>query len=182
MYNTSMNYEFKDISKIKKAIHSWTSPKLELKNSKISGLGIYAIDEIEEGEILTVWGGKVYTKQEVVEMDDSRAVKWIVSQVSDDFLLGPLTDDTLDWADFYNHSCEPNGTVVNSIFLIANKNIKTDEEITFDYASCNNDFLEMECECGKESCRGYISNKDMKMLEQEGRSTLWPQYKMPKSK
>lgn len=58
-----------------------------------------------------------------------------------------------------NHSCDPNSTFNDEGQLIALKDLKKDEEITYNYllhpipASPWN----FECECKSEECLGWIS-------------------------
>jgi hypothetical protein len=60
-----------------------------------------------------------------------------------------------------NHSCDPNTWWDGSITLVARRDIEVDEEITYDYATCDIDHVfEMECSCGSARCRGAISNRD----------------------
>lgn len=61
-----------------------------------------------------------------------------------------------------NHSCEPNAGIVQDVLLVAMRNIKKDEEITFDYSIITADNWTMECKCGCPSCRKIIGNyKDL---------------------
>lgn len=161
--------------KYKKRIHSWINDNLEIRESEISGTGVYATKVLEKGTLLTVWGGKIYTTSEVANMPSNSVVKTIICQVADNFFSGPFDDDSLDWSDLYNHSCDPNAIVVNSIFLVASRNILKDEEITFDYATCNNKFLNFNCECQSKICRKYISDSDRETFQNQGRYiTNWP--------
>ena len=57
-----------------------------------------------------------------------------------------------------NHSCDPNAGIMRDVFLVAMRNIKKDEEITFDYSVITADNWELECKCGSLSCRKIIGN------------------------
>lgn len=57
-----------------------------------------------------------------------------------------------------NHSCDPNAGIVRDVFLAAMRNIKKDEEITFDYSVITADNWKLECKCGSASCRKVIGN------------------------
>ncbi len=60
-----------------------------------------------------------------------------------------------------NHSCDPNTWWSGSYSLIARRDILADEELTYDYSSCDIDLVfEMQCNCGSSCCRGIISNRD----------------------
>lgn len=70
---------------------------------------------------------------------------------------------------YTNHSCEPNGVIrtkmnafsnTATIALIASKELKKGEEVTFDYATTENfltpEALLSKCLCGSVKCRGKI--------------------------
>jgi len=60
-----------------------------------------------------------------------------------------------------NHSCDPSTWWDSRGRLIARHDIFTDDEITYDYSSCDIDLVfEMVCHCGSPRCRKNISNKD----------------------
>ncbi len=60
-----------------------------------------------------------------------------------------------------NHSCDPNTWWAGSDSLVARRDIHADEEVTYDYSTCDIDLVfEMECHCGAPCCRGRISNRD----------------------
>jgi len=68
--------------------------------------------------------------------------------------------------DFFNHPCNPNSGLKiqnGKAILVAIKNIKSGEEITWDYSTTmNEDDWEMDCVCGSKNCRGRI--RDFKYL------------------
>jgi len=60
-------------------------------------------------------------------------------------------------ASYANHSCEPNCQIEISdghIWLVASKDIKAKEELSFDY--CLDSEMAMLCNCNSKKCRGYI--------------------------
>jgi len=64
-----------------------------------------------------------------------------------------------------NHSCDPNTWWSGSERIIARRDIDENEEITYDYASCDIDLeFHMVCQCGATCCRGHISNNDYRLL------------------
>ena len=93
-------------------------------------------------------------------------------QIEERFVLSPPMNVTEpEDADFFNHSCEPNCGFRGQIFLVAMRDIKNNEEITFDYAMVvskpiGSDFqFEMECNCGSTNCRKKITRDDWKIAE-----------------
>lgn len=74
-------------------------------------------------------------------------------QVGEDKYLGPSGD----FDDFINHSCDPNSGIQikgKKVVLLAIKDIKQNEEITWDYSTTmDEDDWEMDCQCGCLKCR-----------------------------
>lgn len=69
---------------------------------------------------------------------------------------------------FVNHSCEPNAGIKGNFDLIAIVDIPIHEEIRFDYSTTmDEDHYQMECKCGKPSCRNIVT--DFKKLPIEVR-------------
>jgi hypothetical protein len=61
-----------------------------------------------------------------------------------------------------NHSCDPNVGITRDVFLVAMRDIRGDEEVTFDYSMITADDWTLECLCGSPSCRKLIGNyKDL---------------------
>ncbi len=62
-----------------------------------------------------------------------------------------------------NHSCDPNAGIRGERKLIALRDIKAGEEITFDYSTTAHPSVEpevwtMKCQCGSANCRGDVAN------------------------
>ena len=53
---------------------------------------------------------------------------------------------------------DPNAGIVRDVFLTAMRDIKKDEEITFDYSVITADNWTLECKCGSPRCRKVIGN------------------------
>lgn len=148
--------------------NNWLSPKLEVRKSKIKGNGVFAKENILQGTRLAIFGGKLMFIDEIKNL--SGHLKDYTMQIEERFVLGPSLDETeLDETNFFNHSCEPNSGFKGQIFLVAMKDIKKNEEITFDYAmvvseSVGSDIVfEMECNCGSINCRKKITENDWKL-------------------
>lgn len=143
---------------------SYCSPKLEVRPSReIGGRGLYAKEAILEGELLAVWGGEVFTRKELEAYPEEITTHSI--QVEEDIFIGPVKIGE-DPADFFNHSCNPNGWLVGQIVLVAMRDIQPDEEVCFDYATSDgSDYDEFECLCGQPNCRKKITCKDWMLSE-----------------
>lgn len=70
-------------------------------------------------------------------------------------------DGNVDWnpARLLNHSCSPNTEALadgERIWITALRDIKADEEITFNYNYDLEDYREHPCACGSSNCVGFI--------------------------
>ena len=60
-----------------------------------------------------------------------------------------------------NHSCDPNTWWSGADSLVARYDIRSGEEITYDYTTTDIDLpFRMKCDCKAECCRGVITNMD----------------------
>lgn len=150
--------------------HNWLNPGLEVRNSKIGGRGVFAREDVIRGTRLAIFGGKLMFIDEIRNLPEH--LQEYTMQVEERFILGPPQNSTYpDETDFFNHSCEPNSGFKGQMFLVAMRDIKNNEEITFDYAmvvseSVGSDFVfEMECKCGSSNCRKKITENDWKIPE-----------------
>ncbi len=122
--------------------------KVVVRKSRIQGRGVVATGNFKKGD-------------EILKIDDSN----VITDIS------KLTKKELDWRDFLehdktvlmkvperhiNHSCDPN-TYVKTIEgirrVIAMRNIKKGEEITYDYAVNGSGGVPWKCHCGSKVCR-----------------------------
>jgi len=151
---------------------SYMNPKLQCRRSP-TGAGLFALHPLKKDELLVGWAGKVVHKREVIQMDENDRV--YILQIDEELFQVPFWKGYNEPADFVNHSCEPDAGFRNSpISLVAMRNIKRGEEITFDYAMSESiDGLrgnEFECSCGTRSCRGKFTGADWKS------PILWERY------
>ena len=127
---------------------------LIVKDSKIHGRGVFAARDFLEGEI-------------VLQIDDSRIVDEenpLHPQLGEfdyhcDYLEKGKTVLMKSPERHINSSCDPN-TFVKTIdrirYVVARKNIKSGEEITYDYIiDCHGGII-WKCNCESSKCRGNI--------------------------
>jgi len=145
-------------------IHSWLSSKCAVLTSPSQGAGVFAMAPISLGELVAVWGGKVYTTSEIADLAvihpnfDTHTVS-----VAPGFHLGPVAPGAeIDDAECFNHSCQPNLGVQGQIVLVARRAINTGEELTFDYDTTETTAAPFECRCGSLDCRGVIDGSRWK--------------------
>ena len=118
---------------------------IEIKKSK-SGKGLFAKKFIKKKAIVFhfegVIGDDAHTNPESLQIDDNK-----------------FLESTLKFDDFLNHSCEPNCFIDwKNMDLVALRDIRIGEEITFDYNTAEYDLIEMvkncsfKCNCGSKNC------------------------------
>jgi hypothetical protein len=120
-----------------------------------TGRGVFATDTIPTGSLIMNYTGPL------LKYADTSATT-LALQIGPDLYIG----ESGQADDFVNHSCDPNsGLRINGtdVRLIAIREIKTAEQITFDYSTTmDEDDFEFDCLCGSPKCRGKI--RDFKHL------------------
>ena len=141
-----------------KNIFSWIKNGTKVKETKKYGRGIYATEEIKKGEVVAALGGHVFTIEQEKKLPSEISDNGI--QIADDLVLGIINKQELEDAIYFNHSCNPCVGIKGQIFLVAMKTINPGDQITFDYAMTlgGNEKYEMECLCGSNKCRKFITN------------------------
>ncbi len=152
--------------------HSWLNPHLEKGCSDTQGCGIFARADIRKDERLAIFGGKIMLIDDMYQLPVN--MQGYTMQIEERFVLGPagtIPEDT----DFFNHSCDPNSGFKGQVFLVAMRDIKAGEEVTFDYCmtvseSVGSDMVfAMKCACGSPRCRKTINEQDWMLPELQGR-------------
>jgi SET domain-containing protein len=128
---------------------------LIFKQSVIHGLGGFAKTDIPFGTRVIEYVGEKITKQESVRRCEANNPYIFALNEREDL------DGDVDWnpARFINHSCSPNCEVEwdgSHIWIVARRNIKAGDEITFNYSYDLVDYREYPCVCGAADCVGYI--------------------------
>jgi SET domain-containing protein len=143
---------------------NWLSPKITLSESDHCGWGQVAIEDIQKDEVIVVFGGHVMTMEEFYSLPAK--IQEFPYQISEepDLVFGPANFDELQHGEFFNHSCDPNTGFKSALHLVAMRNIRAGDAITFDYAMCTTgDFGNMNCHCEVQGCRKYITGDDWKI-------------------
>jgi SET domain-containing protein len=136
------------------SVYGWINPKCFVGHTESHGKGIFAAEAIAQGEIVNIAGGRVMTLEE--ELSLPADVRDGGLQIAEDFVLS--SEETED-SGYFNHSCDPNAGMYGQIMLVAMRAIAKGEEVTFDYAMVlyrgkSAKPYQLECACGKPSCRG----------------------------
>lgn len=142
---------------------NFLSPKLAVQSCPDKpGLGVFAVEAVEPGELIAVWGGRIVSRTEAAALPPGE--RRYVVQVEEAQYLAPLIP--IDAAEYVNHCCQPNTGLVGQITLAALRRIEPGEEITFDYATTDSsDFLGFSCACAKSPCRGMVAPDDWRRAD-----------------
>jgi len=144
----------------------------KLRKSGIHSRGVFAAHDIKKGEVIFHFEGDLYNINDYPALaglmkndasftgEEDRYVR-----VSESFFLGPYRDENKNNSDgpddLANHSCDPNCLATSDndlgLKLIARRDIKKGEELTYDYSTVLLfDPWIMKCNCGKKNCRKNI--------------------------
>lgn len=147
------------------AIKSYISPKTKIKEGGITGKGLFAKENIEKGETIFIKSGKIVSINESQEYN-KRFNSHYSLQITDDFCLCPTSKEEVEnTVVFINHSCNPNVGIDGQITFVALRNIKSGEELCYDYATAITSDFKLECNCKTKECRKIITGNDWKSKE-----------------
>jgi len=146
----------------KKNASSYRSIKTEIRISDTEGRGLFAKKPIRKGEIVSVRGGHIITRQ--MEKKIKKPDGYWGYPIADEVVLGPLNKQEVESVMmFLNHSCEPNVGILGQIIFVAMRNIDSGEELTIDYAMFGANKKPMRCNCLSSNCRGIINDSDWRI-------------------
>jgi hypothetical protein len=148
---------------------SWLDPRLEVRDSRIHGKGIFARDIITKGEAVVIWGGNVFVIEDV---KSGKLKPGTIAAISEHHVLASPYEAPDSPDQYLNHSCDPNLWMQDEVTLKARTDILLDEELSADYAMWEWDenwLASWICNCGSALCRGTIRGKDWKLAELQKR-------------
>jgi uncharacterized protein len=127
----------------------------EVRPSRIHGMGVFARADIPADTRVVEYLGERVTKDESLKRRQDG--NFFVFIVTDEFDI----DGAVDWnpARFINHSCAPNCEArmeEERIWIIALRDIKAGEELSFNYGYDLQDYEEHPCACGAPNCLGFM--------------------------
>lgn len=143
---------------------TWLNPKIEVRSSAIEGLGLFAKEDIHEGEPIIVMGGLVLTDEEFKSL---KLTKYSAAAIGQGL---HILLDTPNPAEYGNHSCQANTWMTNEVTTVAKRRIRAHEEVTVDYAvfTATEDWS-MPCNCNSARCRGAVTGGDWRIPEVQQR-------------
>jgi SET domain-containing protein len=132
-------------------------PALEKRPSPIEGFGLFAKEFIPAGTI--IWqqneDDRRFTYEEYLQQPPEVQRMCHIYQ---DMFVQSAGDEA-----FMNHCCDPNTAPLGDDALVAIRDIQPDEEVTYDYITCEIDPrqpFDWECRCGAANCRGRFRALD----------------------
>jgi len=148
-----------------------TSPYLEVRKSPVHGTGIFAAKDIPAGTKIIRYVGRKISKEESDDVFDHQFEKYQENPDEEGgvyiFELNKKYDIdgnvSYNTARFINHSCDPNcesENTGNHIWIVALRDIKQGEELTYNYGYNVESYEDHPCRCGSENCVGYIVDQD----------------------
>lgn len=155
----------------------WEASKttiIDLRASKIDGSGVFAVNEIKEGDVVAE-GIHKEDYNNLIPWSEFESYKQDVKKKIMSFCIGtpggfipldpkkPLNFKTIPFDSYMNHSCNGNLGFNDEGDFIAIRDIQRGEELTYDYglAESNPEF-KMQCKCGFEKCRKLVTGNDWK--------------------
>ena len=119
------------------------------QQSPIAGEGIFVDEPVKKGQRILTFEGSIISWDEALAKGRENHV---VPVGMDTYM------DIYEPESLVNHSCDPSAGFSDAATLIALRDLKKGDEITFDYSLVTADGWTMECHCGAENCRGTVSD------------------------
>jgi SET domain-containing protein len=150
---------------------SASGKRIQVRRSGVHGKGVFALQDLAEGETLIEYVGEVISWDEAQDRhphDPNDPNHTFYFHVNEDKVIDALHGgNSSRWI---NHSCDPNCEADEEndrIFIKAIRNIKAGEELNYDYGLIIDEpytkklKAEYPCWCGSANCRGtLLSPKD----------------------
>jgi hypothetical protein len=150
---------------------STSNRRIQVRRSGVHGKGVFALQDIAEGETLIEYVGEIISWDEAQDRhphDPKDPNHTFYFHVNEDKVIDALHGgNSSRWI---NHSCDPNCEADEEnerIFIKALRNIQAGEELNYDYGLIIDEpytkklKAEYPCWCGAKNCRGtLLSPKD----------------------
>jgi len=137
-----------------------------MRRSDVHGNGVFAVEDLAEGETLIEYKGEVINWKEALRRhphDPAQPNHTFYFHIDDGRVIdGNVNGNAARWI---NHSCEPNceaDEVNGRVYIKALRNIAAGEELNYDYGLIIDEpytpklLAEFPCWCGSENCRGTL--------------------------
>lgn len=133
----------------------WRSPKVDVRESHLGGLAVFANARIAKDEPVAVKVGHVVDFEEVQRL--TAEIGDFSLQIAEGLFLSPRHADEYDAMVVHiNHSCDANVGFHGNVTYVAVRDIEVGEELCHDYAMARVEPYRLECLCGTDVCRGVV--------------------------
>jgi uncharacterized protein len=130
------------------------------------GLGLFASAPIRQGE--TTWEAdpgwdspdRFFTEAEIATWPEELQREFFFHsyKVDDTHWVGGDEED--DPSLYMNHACDPNTWFVSDTRMVAMRDIAAGEEITYDYATSQDEDTLFDCACPSPGCRKRVTGRE----------------------
>lgn len=140
--------------------------RIQTRRSSVHGNGVFAVQDIAEGETLIEYKGEIISWEEALRRhphDPAQPHHTFYFHIDDDRVIdGNVDGNASRWI---NHSCEPSCEADEQdgrVFIKALRNIAAGEELSYDYGLVIDEpytkklKADFPCWCGSEQCRGTL--------------------------
>lgn len=125
--------------------------KVEVRETHAIGKGLFALKNIKKNEVIADWtDGPIYKAKSCMSLPTEELADHAI-QFDENYWI-----DTEGIGRYSNHSCEPNCGIKGKFQLVAMRDIKKGEWLTWDYDMTEDSDWIMQCKCGISSCREVI--------------------------
>ena len=128
---------------------------LIIRSSDIHAAGCYTTSNIRKGTFVVEYTGPHISQERADEIYDGRSTTYLFGLRDGKGII-----DGHGAAMFINHSCDANcetDEIDGRVWIIALRNIKAGEELTYDYMLFDGDEDDpAPCYCGSANCRGTM--------------------------
>ena len=154
---------------------------LIVRSSAIHAAGCYTTSDISNGTRIVEYTGRRINKDLADEIYEDNPITYLFG-ITDDIVI-----DGHGVAMFINHCCDPNcetDEIDGRIWIIAIRDIRADEELTYDYCLFDgDDGDEALCYCGASNCRKTMySEEEVERRTKAAKKALQAAQKKTKAK
>ncbi len=143
-----------------------TGRRIQTRRSRVHGNGVFALQDIAEGETIIEYKGEIIGWDEALRRhphDPQQPNHTFYFHIDDERVIdGGVNGNSSRWI---NHSCDPNCETDEQngrIFIKALRNIKSGEELNYDYGLIIDEeytpelLADFPCWCKAKNCRGTL--------------------------
>ena len=146
-----------------------TGRRIQVRRSGVHGKGVFALQDIPEGETIIEYVGEIIgwkeaDRRQSSDPDDPNHTFFFSIGDGKKVIDANVGGNAARWI---NHSCDPNcesdeDEDTHRVFIRAIRNIKAGEELNYDYGLVIDEpytrklKAQYECRCGARNCRGTM--------------------------